>query len=91
MWSIFLYQIMLFFGVVIIYSLIKYEYLQASIMAWGMMIISLVFFSYIYYLLLSTKDEEINDRKRIVQSSVIAIPCIVAMLYIIVKTYIVFL
>ena len=91
MWSIFLYQIMLFFGVIIIYSLIKYEYLQASVMAWGMMIISLVFFSYIYYLLLSTKDEEINDRKRIVQSSVIAITCIVAMLYIIVKTYIVFL
>ena len=51
------------------------------------MMVSTVFFAYIYYLLIFNKDDKDSDKKRVLWSSAVFFPGIILMIYFIIKVF----
>ncbi|MBA8761513.1 hypothetical protein [Staphylococcus coagulans] len=86
--SLILYQLLLLFGVVVLYLLIAHGYLTPDYMVMVVMMILTIFFSYIYYLLAFNKDDKGSDFKRLFISTVVFISGFVLAIYLIIKVFV---
>ena len=86
--SLLLFQLLLLFGVFLIFILLTYGYLEFDYIAMIAMMVLTIFFAYIYYLLIFNKDDKDFDKKRVLWSSAVFFPGIILMIYFIIKIFI---
>ncbi|MGE6950277.1 hypothetical protein [Staphylococcus hominis] len=87
MLSLLLFQLLLLFGVFLIFILLTYGYLEFDYIAMIAMMVLTIFFAYIYYLLIFNKDDKDSDKKRVLWSSTVFFPGIILMIYFIIKVF----
>lgn len=88
--TLLLYQLLLLFGIVLLFILIVFGYLNVDYVAMMVMMILTIFFSYIYHLLIFNKDDKVSDKKRVTLSSLVFFPGVFIMLFLTFKTFVQF-